>query len=339
MLQILTVTTPFFALVLLGWAVVRFGTLPADTVAGLNGFVLFFALPCMLLRFSATTPIAQLLDGSVVAVYLAGAAVMVTAAVAAARRVGLPWRDAAFGALVAAFPNSGFMGVPLLVALLGTAAAAPAIVALALDMVVTSSLCIALSQLGQAGGPRAAAVRALRGMVGNPLPWSIALGMGLSATGWQPPAPVWRPVEMLSMAASPVALFALGAMLARGPVPAVSTQAGTPARRPGWPDVAGLVGFKLVLHPLVVFAIGRAAIAAGLPLDPLAAAVLTLIAALPSASNVPILAGRFGADTARLARVVLVGTIVAFATFTAAVAWIDAPALAPQAPPALPTAR
>jgi malonate transporter and related proteins len=136
-----------------------------------------------------------------------------------------------------------------------------------------------------------------------------------------------------------VALFALGAMLARGPVAPAPAAPGTPARRPGWPDVAGLVGFKLVLHPLVVFATGRAAVAAGLPLDPLAAAVLVLIAALPSASNVPILAGRFGADTARLARVVLVGTIVAFATFTTAVAWIDAPARSPQAPPALPSAR
>jgi predicted permease len=29
------------------------------------------------------------------------------------------WNDAAFGALVGAFPNTGFMGVPLLVALLG----------------------------------------------------------------------------------------------------------------------------------------------------------------------------------------------------------------------------
>jgi len=41
----------------------------------------------------------------------------------AGRAVNL--RDAAFGALVAAFPNTGFMGMPLLTALLGAAAAAP----------------------------------------------------------------------------------------------------------------------------------------------------------------------------------------------------------------------
>lgn len=59
------------------------------------------------------------------------------------------WNDAAFGALVAAFPNSGFMGVPLLVALLGDASAGPVILTMAIDMVITSSLCIALSRLGQ----------------------------------------------------------------------------------------------------------------------------------------------------------------------------------------------
>jgi hypothetical protein len=69
-----------------------------------------------------------------------------------------------FGALVATFPNSGFMGAPL-VALLGPQAAAPAIVTLAVDMVVTSSLRIALSRLGSAEthGARRAVAHALAG--------------------------------------------------------------------------------------------------------------------------------------------------------------------------------
>ena len=324
--NILTVTTPFFALVLLGWAVVRCSMLSLQAIPGLNSFVLFFALPCMLFRFSASTPITQLLDASAVTVYLASAVAMVALAVGVARRQARGWSDAAFGALVAAFPNSGFMGVPLLIALFGQAAAAPAIVALALDMVVTSSLCIALSQLGatagagrpQAGSPaRAAVSRALRGMLTNPLPWSIALGTLASATGVLPPAPVMRAVDMLAGAASPVALFALGAMFARG-------QMAARLARSASNGVLGIVAFKLVLHPLMVLAAGHVAMAAGLPLDPFAAAVLVLVAALPSASNVPMLAERFGADAGRLARVVLVSTVCAFGSFTAAVAWIDA---------------
>lgn len=328
MRSILTVTTPFFALVLLGWAVVRSRRLSLQAIPGLNSFVLFFALPCMLFRFSASTPITQLLDASVVTVYLAGTVAVVALAAGVARRQAQGWSDAAFGALVAAFPNSGFMGVPLLIALFGPAAAAPAIVALALDMVVTSSLCIALSQLGATataarpatGNPAGAAVsRALRGMLTNPLPWAIALGTLSSAAGLLPPAPLMRAVDMLAGAASPVALFALGAMFARG-------QMAAPLSRGAAGGVLTTVAFKLLLHPLLVLAAGRIAIAAGLPLDPFAAAMLVLVAALPSASNVPMLAERFGADAARLARVVLVSTVCAFGSFTLAVAWIDAKA-------------
>jgi len=64
-LSILLVTFPFFALVLAGYIAARRRMLPLEAIAGLNGFVLFFALPCMLYRFGATTPIAQLLDASV----------------------------------------------------------------------------------------------------------------------------------------------------------------------------------------------------------------------------------------------------------------------------------
>ncbi len=339
MAHILSVTTPFFALVLLGWAVVRGGMLTAEVIPGLNGFVLFFALPCMLFRFSATTPILQLLDANVALVYLGSGAALVVLVVALERRRRLAWPDAAFGALVAVFPNSGFMGVPLLVALLGPAAAAPAIVALALDMVVTTSLCIALSQQGQAGSAvqgagtsaaRAGVLRALRGMLTNPLPWSILLGALSSASGVQPPAPLARAVDLLAGAASPVALFALGCMLARP-----SASAGP---RPGQ-GVAGIVACKLLLHPLLVLAAGRAAMAAGLPLDAFAAAVLVLLAALPSASNVPILAARFGADANRLARVVFISTVGAFASFTAVVAWVDATAAATPAAAPVPSVR
>ncbi len=65
MLEILRVTFPFFALVLCGYGAARLKFLPLEAIPGLNGFVLFFSLPCMLFRFGADTPIAQLLDAGV----------------------------------------------------------------------------------------------------------------------------------------------------------------------------------------------------------------------------------------------------------------------------------
>ena len=140
MLNILLVTFPFFALVLAGFLAAHRRMLPLEAIPGLNGFVLFFALPCMLYRFGSTTPIAQLLDASVAGVYLLCALVMVAFAIVWTMDRRIRWNDASLGALVAAFPNSGFMGVPLLVALLGPAAAGPAILTMLVDMVVTSSL-------------------------------------------------------------------------------------------------------------------------------------------------------------------------------------------------------
>jgi len=77
---------------------------------------------------------------------------------------------------------------------------------------------------------------------------------------------------------------------------------------------------KLVVHPLLVWAVASTAVVLGLPLDPFALTVLVLVAALPSASNVSMLAERFAADTGRIARVILLTTAAAFLTFSAAVA-------------------
>jgi predicted permease len=187
-LSVLTVTFPFFALVFAGYLAARRRMLPFEAIAGLNTFVLFFALPCMLYRFGAGTPIAQMLDPLGIVLWLACALLVVAGTVKFSMNARIRWNDASFGALVAAFPNTGFMGVPLLVALLGTQAAGPAILTILIDLVFTSSLCIALSRLDGADehGASEAAKKALRGVALNPMPWAIVLGGVSSAFGWNP---------------------------------------------------------------------------------------------------------------------------------------------------------
>lgn len=317
MLAILLVTFPFFALVLCGYVAARYQLLPQAAIPGLNTFVLYFALPCMLYRFGSSTPIAQLLDGTLVAVYLACALVMVGFTIAVTHRGRIGWNDASFGALVGAFPNTGFMGVPLLVALLGAKAAGPAIVTIVVDLVVTSSLCIALSRLDGAGshGAAVAAKNALKGVVKNPMPWAILAGAVASAVQFAPPAPMMQTVGLLADAASPVALFTIGAVLARS-----QANSKNDGRRTPLGDYLPVVLIKLVLHPVLVLLMGLAAIHLGLPLDRFALTVVVLVAALPSASNVAMLAERFEADNGRIARIILLSTVLAFFTFSGAVA-------------------
>ena len=313
---ILAVTFPFFALVLCGYVAARTRLLPLDAVPGLNMFVLYFALPCMLYRFGSATPAAQLFNPVIALLWLLAAALIVAATAGWARRQGGSWPDAAMGALVAAFPNSGFMGVPLILALLGAGAVGPVMATLLVDLVVTTSLCIGLSQWGAAGehGPAKAVGRALQGVLRNPMPWSILLGALAGALGFALWAPLGKTVQLLADAASPVALFTIGAVLARSQMRPATT-AGQAAPR----DVGVLAVTKLLLHPLLVWTMGTFAVRAG-ALDTSALTPLVLVAALPAASNVSLLAERFGADNGRVARVILWSTAVAFFSFSAVVA-------------------
>jgi hypothetical protein len=185
-------------------------------------------------------------------------------------------------------------------------------------MVITSSLCVALSQLdgepGESGGHAmmVAGRKALRGVVGNPMPWAILLGGVASALSFKLPGPVEQTVWLLADAASPVALFTIGAVLARSQI-----QANHPMPLSDFLPVSLM---KLVLHPLLVLAVGTAAIQLGVPLDPFALTVMVLVSALPSASNVSLLAERFGADNGRVARIILWSTALAFFSFSAVVA-------------------
>jgi len=319
MQAILTVTFPFFALVLLGWLAVRQRMLPDTAIPGLNAFVLYFALPCMLFRFGASMPIQQLLNPALVAIHLAAGLLIVGFTIAVTLRHhegghGVPMKDAAFGALVAAFSNSGFMGFPLLIGLLGDGIAGPLIGCILVDIVVTSSLCLGLAQLGPAHGAGGLAVfaRVLRGGLVNPLPWAIALGAVVQAGGVALPGPVQEIVRMLGDTATPVALFTIGAVLYR------AQQHGSHDTRLA--QVLPVALIKLVVHPSVVLAGGLIAKALGAAVTEFGLLVLVLNAALPSASNVAILAERFGADSGRVTRIIMVSTAVAFFSFSA-IAW------------------
>ena len=101
MQAILAVTVPFFALVLLGWLAARAGPLPESAIPGLNAYVLFFALPCMLFRFGASLPLARLADPGLLGIYLLCAVLMVALTIAVTLR-----RPAGRAASTCAMPPS-----------------------------------------------------------------------------------------------------------------------------------------------------------------------------------------------------------------------------------------
>ena len=319
MLATLNVTFPFFALVACGYLAVRRGVVPHGAVAGICRYVLYFGLSAMLFRFGAATPLARLLDPKLLALYAGCGTLLTLATIHLSRNARIGIEDAAFGALVTAFPNSGFMGIPLILALLGEQAVGGAVLALTVDVVLTSSLCLAIAHARHEPGEGGRAsllgafAKALRGAAANPLPWAALGGVLVSASGLPLPVIVSKTVNMLSDSATPVALFALGGILARN-----ALHQRPPAHRL---DVWPVVLVKLVVHPLLILGVAQAAKALGVEFDAQILLALILVAALPGASNVSMMAENYSVDSGRIATITLLSTSLSFVTFAAAV-WL-----------------
>lgn len=319
MTDLLLLFVPFFALVLLGWAAARTGVLPLDGIGALNTFVLYFSLSAMLFRLGASGALVQ--DGlpGLLLVYGLAGAVITAVALASTARMGLSRRDGGLLALVTTFPNTGFLGLPLLTGLLGPQAAGPVAATVVVDVLVFSSVCLAWGHshaaretLAPGGDPHEAwhaALASLQGALRNPLLWSMGMGVGFFWLGWHLPRPLDETVRLLGLSTTPTALFTLGAMLARSQM------------RPGGHAVRPLVLalpvlLKLLAHPALVVLAGWGMQKLGVPLTPAGLLTLTMAAALPSASNVSMLAEREGANTALVARVVLWTTALALLSVT-----------------------
>lgn len=301
MIDLLLLFVPFFALVLLGWGAARTGLMPLEGIGALTSFVLYFGLSAMIFRLAAGGALHQAGLGGLLLVYGAAGVLIVMLAMAWGARLGLARRDAGLAALATAFPNTGFLGLPLLTGLLGAQATGPVAATLLVDVLLLSSVCLAWAHSAEPrNGASHALLQALQGALRNPLLWSMALGMLAAEFGLVLARPMDETLRLLSLSATPTALFALGAMLARAQVqrPKAATGHRSPAT---WLPT----GLKLLVHPALVWGIGSGLSSIGVPLPKAGLLALTLAAALPSASNVSMLAERDGADTGLVARIIL----------------------------------
>lgn len=306
MLAIFLKTLPFFALIGLGWAAGRARFFPAEATAWLTKFVFYFALSAMLFRFTATLPLTELYDADFVLAYLCGSLLVwaLGMAVAQARRLPLP--EAAMEAHTGMTGNTGFLGVPMLVVLLGPQAVGPVLMVLAIDLIVFSSLITLLITGARHGrvSPEMLGALAL-GVLKNPMIVSMVAGLAWAGLRLPMPAPLMEFVTILGAAATPGALFAIGASLAERSAERV---------RPAiW-----LAFAKLVLHPAAV-AIAALAVFA---VDPYAAGVMIAAAALPVAGNVYILASHYSVAPQRVSAAILISTAVSILTVPPIIAWV-----------------
>ncbi|WP_296418118.1 AEC family transporter [Pseudooctadecabacter sp.] len=300
-------TLPFFALIGLGYGAGRTGFFTPEATAYLTKFVFYFALSAMLFRFSANLSLAAIFDLPFVLAYLWGTlfVYLLATGVALIRKRGI--EEAAVEAQCAVIGNVGFLGIPMLVLLLGEQAIGPVMLVLAVDLIVFGSLIVILITGSRDGRMSLGVLRTVGlGLLKNPMIVSISLGLIVSGLGLPIPKPANEFLSILGAAATPGALFAIGASLA--------TKSAEKVAVAGWLSFA-----KLVLHPA---AVAFAALVM-LPVDPYAAGVMIAAAALPVAGNVYILAQHYGVAPARVSASILVSTAASVVTVSVVIAAVS----------------
>ncbi len=299
-------TLPFFMLIGVGYGAGRTRFFTPEATAYLTKFVFYFALSAMLFRFSANLSLADILNWPFIFAYLAGTGAVYIVATIAAMRRGARVAEAAVEAQCAVIGNVGFLGIPMLALLLGERAVGPIMLVLAVDLIVFGSLIVILITGSRDGrmSPKILVTVAV-GLIKNPMIVSIMLGLIVSANAIPIPAPINEFLTILGGAATPGALFAIGASLASKSAERVIVA--------GWLSVC-----KLILHPAAV------AIAALFifDIDPYAAGVMIAAAALPVAGNVYIIAQHYGVAPARVSAAILFSTMASVLTVSAVIAWV-----------------
>jgi predicted permease len=297
MSSVVTTILPFFILVVIGYSAARFSVLDAREIQGLNRFVYLFALPSLLFSKMADASFAQIVaEKNFVLAYVLAGVIWFAAGWFSAKllfRADAPGR-AVFG-LSSCYGNIGFLGIPVLVSILGGWSAAPLSIMLLFDIglfIPLSATCLAFSQSRQ--GYLTIWQATFRSIVKNPLIIAIVTGALFSALGWGLPDTIGGVTNILGQSAGPVAMLSLGAVLAGRPI------------SEGLGEALFISLFKLLGFPFVVwwlmtaFGVGEAWRLAA-----------TLGAATPLAAALFIIAQEYKAMPARASTAVILSTALA----------------------------
>ncbi|HMM88731.1 AEC family transporter [Bradyrhizobium sp.] len=315
MADILNLALPYFGLIFIGFACGKTRGLPESGLAWMNFFLLYVSLPALLFRIMSETPFSELNNPPfLIATTLATVSAFLVAMVAGRILGDLSLRKATMAGLAGAYGNIGYMGPGLALAVLGAKAAAPTALIFCCDSIFLFTIVPLLMALTDREHPsflHAVGVAA-RQIVLNPLIMSAVLGALVAALHIPLPTALDRTLLFLQNAAAPTALFVLGVTVALRPFDRVP-----------W-EVPGVIATKLLIHPLIVFGLM-------LLFGPFAqpwAATAVLMAALPPALNVFVMARQNNTWIEPASVAVLIGTFASVVTLTSVMWFLQSGRLA-----------
>ncbi|SDU09741.1 AEC family transporter [Stappia sp. ES.058] len=302
--NVISLALPFFGLIFLGIAAGKLKEIPAEGLAWMQFFIIYIALPALFFRLLAKTPIEELTNigyvaATTFATYCAFAVAFCVGVFAS--RGNIP--EATIQALAGSYSNIGYMGPGLTLAVLGPAAAVPTALVFCFDNILLFTLAPLMMAIGGTENepPLSTAVTVLRRIFTHPFILATIAGVLAAAVEFQPPQAIDTLLTYLSNAAAPCALFAMGVTVALQPL------GRTPLELP----VVLLV--KLVVHPIIVLLllnwVGG--------FDPAWVATAVLMACLPPAANVFVIAQQYNVYVQRASSAILIGTIASTVTVSA----------------------
>ncbi len=311
MLAIVSITTPIFLLIAIGYAAVRWRVLPYEAIPGLGRFVLYFAMPGLILHTLSSMQFSEVLDFSFIIAYGLGSLLMLGLGLLISLKV---FKNepvlAALKAMGVSMSNTPYFGFPVLLQVVGGTAAQAFSMALLVETILIIPLCMALLEFSTSRSTGMSLGRVLiklhKRMLSNPLLIAIVVGMLISALDITLPDPVNITLEMLGRSSATVALFVIGASLVDSPLKG-KLGGITPM----------LIG-KLIAHPLmVVFLIWLLP-----PFDPKLQLAAVLLAAMPMMSIYPIFGSQYGYRNFTASTLMLT-TVCAFFTISGILMFIQ----------------
>ncbi len=313
MIDVLNLALPFFGLIALGYGAGKMADLPEIGLAWMNFFLIYISLPCLFYRVLAQTPFEEVNNLPFVAGILlsTGLAFVVSFGIGMALRQGNVAESAIVG-IAGAYGNVGYMGPGLALSTLGISAAAPVALIFCFDSVLAFTLVPLLMAFAGTERRSAAATTLyiVRQIALHPFLIAAALGILSAAFHLQPPVALDRLMQYLQNAAAPCALFALGVTVAL-----------RPAERMPW-EVPPAIMVKLVVHPVIVLAVlSLIAVLAGTEFTRIWVYTAVLMAALPPALNVFIMARQYDTWVEQASGSVLFGTLASVVTLVT-VMWL-----------------
>lgn len=173
----------FAVVIAVGWALVRFGAVPAGSDTVLTGVCFYAATPALLVTTIGGADLATVVSRATLAGLLAETLGIVSAWLVHRLALRRSVAESTIGALAAGYVNAANLGIPVLVVLLGDATAIAPI--LLLQLLVISPAAFAVLDVstarGRGTGPGPAAWTApLR----NPLLLGVVVGLVVNLTGW-----------------------------------------------------------------------------------------------------------------------------------------------------------